>query len=147
MLRKLDDDKALEILINLEEKFGFEHQKYWFPLSETHFRPVVAFDIHKFLKTNLPSQIKEFLQKNYTSIYEITELECNGSCFWESSSDEIDFDWYSELVLAVEDNEMMIYYSHEETIAFAGEKIIDYIKKSIGDIEKILWDSFLAGGC
>lgn len=122
MFRKIDDNKALEILINLEEKFGFKHQNYWFPLSETNFKPIVAFDIHKFLKTNLPKQIKEFLQKNYKSFYEINEFEYNGSCFWEYSSNEIDFDWYSEKVLAFEDNEVMVYYSHEESITFAGEK-------------------------
>lgn len=138
MLRKIDDNKALEILIKLEEKFGFEHQQYWFPLSETNFKPVVAFNLKKFLKTNLPGQIKEFLQKNYKSVYEINEFEYNGSCFWEYSSDEIDFDWYSEQVLAFEDNEIMVYCSHEGTITFAGKKIIDFIENSIDDIEKIL---------
>ncbi|WP_191017909.1 hypothetical protein [Treponema zioleckii] len=142
MFRKIDDNKALEILINLEEKFGFTHQKYWFPLSETHFKPVVAFNIHKFLKTNLPTKIKEFLQKNYKSIYEISEFECNGSYFRECSSNEIDFAWFSELVLAFEDNEIMIYYSHEGTITFAGEKIIKFIENNFDDIEKILWNNF-----
>lgn len=79
------------------------------------------------------------MQKNYKSVYEINEFEYNGSCFWEYSSDEIDFDWYSEQVLAFEDNEIMVYCSHEGTITFAGKKIIDFIENSIDDIEKILW--------
>lgn len=36
----------------------------------------------------------------------------------------------------------MVYYSHEESITFAGEKIIKYIENSIDDFEKILWNNF-----
>jgi len=119
--RKLKQVESAEIRKALHEKWNFDGS-YWFPLVDV--RPISALFLMKKYVEPYEKPIIDIVRSiSSNMIYLIEEtgndyemaIECFGLTYYECICCDKNLDW-------------IVYESHEETIAFAGEKLIPKIK-------------------
>jgi len=130
--RRLTESESERIKRNLKEKWDFDAwcsgKYYWEPLVETNVNHIVFFDL-EFLNQNDFHKIAQLLfSVEYQNIYFLTEDKVNYEI--EPSKFDINF---LESVYTDKNSEWIIYISHEGTIAFGGQELIDQIGKVLAD--------------
>jgi hypothetical protein len=117
-------DRVAVIRAVLEERFNFRPGAYWHPLVPQDFEPKLVFGVHDFLGSALARSMVARLRHDWNELYDIWEYEWAGSQYWLITLDEFDFDWYSERAFLLPDYSGLIYFSHEETVCFAGGSLV-----------------------
>jgi len=121
--RRLGDDERNEIRNKLEEKWGYDGG-YWFPLVDVSSSLSVMFlskgciEREDFL--NISRFVGELAGKY---IFEITEDQLD----YEIDAKSLDIDCY-ETIMCDESLEWVLYGSHESTIAFGGDKLVEHVE-------------------
>lgn len=130
--RKLDKNEANFIRQLLENHWGY-NGGYWEPLGNCCSNETVFL-----MKENISHKdyenIIQFIEKNSEKrIYEITEDEVD----YEIEIDSFDPDCY-ETIFTDNTYKWVIYGSHESTIAFGGDRLVNFIKQLFSDRKDII---------
>lgn len=144
---KIPDEVSIELREKMENTWDINLRHYWYPLSKCKRCDLIAFDadyieddssklncIIMLLKEHGVSQLYEFLESGHAYKIQISELRpfyayynasTGGEGFWCSE----EMDW-------------IIYASHEGTITFGGEWLVEGLKSLWSDWKNhIEWDT------
>lgn len=117
--KNLQIRELLKINLNFD---GF----YWYPLHAAPKADVTEyFETDRFVNDFGISQLQELLKElGYNQLWELTELDEDKLV----SVDELNEYEGTEVIYCGVDAEWAIYFSHENTVTFAGEKIVSAVK-------------------
>lgn len=114
---------------------------YWYPLNKIKENvPVIAYDLDKIYTDNQIEQIEKVLKDcsiNMVTMFQNQDYkQCQKTLslnkrLYERYSDGYVFPWNIESYYYDDTKKWLIYVSHEGTITFSGEKIVDTAKKYI----------------
>ena len=114
---------------------------YWYPLNKIKENvPVIAYDLDKIYTDNQIEQIEKVLKDcsiNMVTMFQnqdyktMSETLSLNKRLYEKDSDGYVFPWNIESYYYDNTKMWLIYVSHEGTITFSGEKIVDIAKKYI----------------
>jgi hypothetical protein len=114
---------------------------YWYPLFPVYKNvPVIAFDSDFVAIAENINKIRDiFIQHNVSYVIEIQELKnariiegfTDEEYFLEEDEDSIILPYMSECFWYDNNNDWIMYVSHEGTVAFEGEWLINGIKEKI----------------
>ncbi len=138
-MEPIEQAASTQIIESLQKDFGFQYHQYWYPLKDVHFKPVIALLTDRFLQTSIPSKLMDFFSRNSPILFEVNESSVDGQCFWTSKSDEFILEHYSEKIIVPTDFSWIIYYSHENSIAFGGQKLIEKVQTAFPKWKSIEW--------
>jgi hypothetical protein len=116
--RVLSSDEVAILRSKIEKKWG-AGAYYWYPLSEKTHPSLVAFNLLDLDEKKLQMRIQEFFAEN--SIKRIFELREGGRETYEVDAGAYEL-FYSGLegYWLTNDNDWIIYCSHEQTMTFGG---------------------------
>jgi hypothetical protein len=157
VVHSLSAEETKEIRERLEERLLLtmeEWHPYWYPLYPIKTNiPVIAFDSDYIARDENITKIREiFLRHNILVAIELPELDNARSIegfldkeyFLEKDEDGVILPYMSEHFWFDSNNDWMIYVSHEATIAFEGEWLVNAIKKEFEDYSKYEMKNFIA---
>ena len=114
---------------------------YWYPLNKIKENiPVIAYDLDKIYTDNQIEQIEKVLKDcsiNMVTMFQnqdyktMSETMSLNKMLYEKDADGYVFPWNIESYYYDDTKKWLIYVSHEGTITFSGEKIVDTAKKYI----------------
>ena len=113
------------VKINLEKKWNINPYDFWIPLGGKIEENTIYFETEDFEKEFGYEKLNGILSSlNNGKIYSFNEAK-EENIYNEILIKEYDL---SDIFFTNENAEWVIYQTHEETIAFAGEKLINEIK-------------------
>lgn len=134
-LRDLTETETLTFLESLSSVWEVTNN-YWFPLNPVHRTDVIAFNADEFeLKFGF-QKLREII--NNIQIFEIQEWRDLGRLI-KPKFFEPKYDGDGEGFWFPKDMEWIIYCSHENSISFGGEQLIQSIKKNWKEWEQHIW--------
>ncbi|ULO04968.1 hypothetical protein H1230_17715 [Paenibacillus sp. 19GGS1-52] len=110
---------------------------YWYPLEESNRQDVIAFDANAFESIFGFEKLREILKES-KEIYEIKEWKDKGNIVVFDSF-EPQYDGDGEGFWFTKDMDWIIYCSHENSITFGGEALIQIIKEHWKDCNNYLY--------
>lgn len=126
--RRLKDDERKKVREELKSKWDF-NGNYWFPLSEIRPDIKTIFVLKEYLTTSDFEFIRTTIQmKSPDRLYMLTEEQLD----YEIETDEADVDCY-ETILCDKNTDMLLYGSHEGTLTFGGQYLVDKVLERLGD--------------
>jgi len=135
-IRELTEDETDKLNRSLLQVWEITNS-YWYPLKEISRHDVIAFDADAFESTFGFEKLREIL-KDTKEIYEIKEWKDKGNIV-EFDSLEPQYDGEGEGFWFTKDMKWIIYCSHEDSITFGGESIIQIIKENWKECDKYIW--------
>ncbi|MBK9285869.1 MAG: hypothetical protein IPM51_16360 [Sphingobacteriaceae bacterium] len=125
--RRLSEIEAKTVRQNLELFWKFDGG-YWEPLTVCSPKPFYFYNTDKLDKLDYENLIKIISKITNDRIYEITEERLD----YEIDISEFDKDNF-ETIYTDKKNQWIIYLSHEGTIAFGGQQLMDEFDKLTTD--------------
>jgi len=110
---------------------------YWYPLKPVEKSDVIAFNADEFENRFGFHRLREILKDNL-EIYEIREWKNAGRQI-NPKTFEPQYDGEGEGYWFPKDMKWIVYCSHENSITFGGEEIIQLIKKNWNDWFQYTW--------
>ncbi|MBO4729465.1 MAG: hypothetical protein J5631_13675 [Spirochaetaceae bacterium] len=127
-MKKVKEEDFMILWDQADKKYNLTNQYYWYPLIEKPIKePIVSYCTTELIKSKYKKVLEKKIQKLNILLYERLEYEVNGSRYYVMESKEFDIARYSEDYYFTSDLSGLIYFSHEDTISFAGETFIKMI--------------------
>lgn len=134
--RELSREEIDDIFDRLTKRWDISNH-YWFPLYDTAARPIIAFDSEAFEKEFGFNNLRIIL-KEIKEIIEIRELKYKGYIV-KNENFEPCYEGIGEGYWFDSNMEWIIYCSHEGSITFGGELLINKIKEDWKNWERHLF--------
>ncbi len=142
MIDKKEFEKLPQIIKTLFTEYVADECLYWYPLNSLKKDiPVVAYNLDAIYKDGNIAQIAACLKSASISVCDVFQLQENNSAsrrvnllelLYERDADGYNFPWNVESYYFDGDSsEWIIYVSHEGTITFTGEKIVEITKITV----------------
>ena len=142
--RELSAEETKKLRSKLERKLLSTVEKsinYWYPLFPVYKSvPVIAFDTHFIAKVENIKKIRNILIKhNISTVIELPEFEnasriegfTDEEYFLAEDDDGITLPYMSECFWFDQNEDWIMYASHEFTIAFGGEWLVNEIREQL----------------
>ncbi|WP_191013762.1 hypothetical protein [Treponema zioleckii] len=128
LLPAVKEDDFMILWNQGDKKYNLTNQYYWYPLIEKPIKePIISYCTTELINSKYKKILEQKIQKLNILLYEKLEYEVDGSRYYVMESKEFDLDRYSEDYFFTGDLSGLIYFSHENTISFAGETFINMI--------------------
>ncbi|MDQ0116624.1 hypothetical protein [Paenibacillus harenae] len=144
-LHQLSNEEFNKIKEKLRQVWDYE-SPFWYPLDDCIRNDIIAFD-SKFVQTQEKLEFIKVLLKKHkvTCLFQLREDgkankidDIEEFNFWNSD----DYFWNNDCFWFDQSMDWVLYLSHEQTITFGGEWIIEAIKNEWIDWkENISWDT------
>lgn len=136
--RRLKDEETDRLTKSLKNKFDFDSWSnqsdnyYWEPLAQTlNNQPFIYFDDEVLKKKEISSLVNIIELISGDRVYLLTEGWKNIN--YEVETSNINFDWIESAYCDYETN-WLIYISHEGTVTFSGEQLLNEIRIKLPEI-------------
>ena len=122
--------KNTEIRNKLKERWGIKHRGFWIPLDGVLREDIEFFNYTVFQKAFGTEKLKVVIKNlGHELINELNEADYDTKV----NVDELKTYQALELYYTPDNVEWVIYISHENTITFGGQKLLDKIKEQWTD--------------
>ena len=135
-LRDLSETETLTFLESLSKAWGVTNS-YWYPLKPVHRTDVISFNADEFEHKFGFQKLREII-KNSFEIFEIKEWRDIGRQI-KFEEFEPKYDGDGEGFWFPKNMKWIIYSSHENSISFGGDELIQSIKMNWKDWEQHIW--------
>ena len=125
--RRLLENEANLVRQELQRHWNFDGG-YWEPLTSCSPKPFAFFDKENLTENDFQKIKDIILNQSDNKIYEVSEQRYD----YEIDNSEIEPDCY-EIIYTDKNFEWIIYGSHEGTIAFGGEWLLNELDKQLSD--------------
>ena len=111
-----------------DKKYNLTNHYYWYPLIEKPIEaPIITYSTTELIASKYKKTLEQKIQELNILMYERMEFEVDGCRYYLIESKEFDIDRYSELYYITSDLSGLVYFSHEDTISFAGDSFINIL--------------------
>ena len=134
-------EKALRQITNFLKQYTGDNT-YWYPLCALKKEiAVIAYNLDKLYSDGHIRQIEATLRKYGINTVQTFQMQIGGmelieadmlSLIYEKDRDGYTFPWNVEKYYFDNSLKWMIYVSHEGTITFTGNRLVDIAKENIG---------------
>ena len=129
-MKKVNEEDFLILWNEADKKYNLTNHYYWYPLIEKPIKePVISYFTRELINSKYKEILEQKIQELNILMYEKMEFEVNGSKYYVIESKEFEIDLFSEDYYFTSDLSGLIYFSHEDTISFAGELFINMINE------------------
>lgn len=156
IIRNLSSEDTENLRMQLNEKLLLTVEKwhpYWYPLFPVHPNiKVIAFDSDFVaIEENLEKIRAIFAHHKVNTVIELPELDnariiegfTDEDYFLERDEDVVILPYMSEFFWFDSKKDWLMYSSHEATIAFEGEWLVDAIKEQLSNYSKFEIKNFI----
>lgn len=138
--RKLTASESDLLWAQLNMKWGIEKRGQWIPLDGSESKQVIAFMDDYFESEVGFDLLRKLLNEHGVNyVYELRELESSPEYELEISAFSPTYGLNGEGIWCSKEMEWVIYASHENSITFGGESLVNKVKGAWSNWESRLW--------
>ncbi|MCL4261866.1 MAG: hypothetical protein KJ069_01555 [Anaerolineae bacterium] len=136
--RVLTKAESKEIWAGLQQTWGIQpRQSYWYPLLDCNVENVEAFDVYRFIESEIFRELPNFfLEKKSSRLYELPEIGDEREL--DITMENQPFYHGIEIYWTTKNFDTVLYISHEETLAVGGW-LLDEIKRMYPEWQSLVW--------